>query len=204
DPSVKPTQSTADQNTVTQNSSEQETDSEAQMEALSFPAAEQSLLGDGVYKTILNIDELNSILEQAKKQKLLALDFETDSLDAWRSHPIGISLAIKPKEAFYVPVAPHGIGEVLSEFNDPEKVRSLLSPLFADNEMTIAAHNAKFDYKVSRGWGIDRWKCKIWDTMTAAWVVDPERNAYSLDSLVSYTFDCTPLKYMDIVPKGMT
>jgi len=205
DPDVKPTAQTATgQSTVTQNSSVQETNNANQVESMSLPAAEQALLGDGVYKTILDIDELISILEKAKKQKLLALDFETDSLDAWHSHPVGISLAIKPKEAFYVPVAPHGIGDLLSEFNNPEKVRSLLSPLFADNEMTIAAHNAKFDYKVSRGWGIDRWKCKIWDTMTAAWVVDPERNAYSLDSLVAYTFDCTPLKYMDIVPKGMT
>jgi len=205
DPNVKPAaQTAAEQSAVTQNPSVQETNNANQAESLSFPAAEQALLGDGVYKTILDIDELISILEKAKKQKLLALDFETDSLDAWHSHPVGISLAIKPKEAFYVPVAPHGVGDVLSEFNNPEKVRSLLSPLFADNEMTIAAHNAKFDYKVSRGWGIDRWKCKIWDTMTAAWVVDPERTAYSLDSLVAYTFDCTPIKYMDIVPKGMT
>ena len=206
DPNVKPVaQTVAEQNLVTQNSSGHEmTDNVNQAESISFPEAEQALLGDGVYKTIFDIDELNSILEQAKKQKLLALDFETDSLDAWHSHPIGISLAIKPKEAFYVPVAPHNVGGEPSAFNNPEKVRSLLSPLFADNGMTIAAHNAKFDYKVSRGWGIDRWKCKIWDTMTAAWVVDPERNTYSLDSLAAYTFDCAPLKYMDIVPKGET
>jgi DNA polymerase-1 len=68
--------------------------------------------------------------------------------------------------------------------------------------MTIVAHNAKFDYKVSRGWNIKRWQCKIWDTMVAAWLADGERNNYSLDSLASYTFDCTPLKYFDIVPKG--
>ncbi|MDR0300995.1 MAG: DNA polymerase I [Treponema sp.] len=173
-------------------------------EAANFTAAaaDQRLLGDGVYKTILDLEELKSLLEQAKKQKLLAIDFETDSLDAWNSHPVGISLALKPKEAFYAPVAPHG--ENKSEYIDPEKVRALLSPLFADSEMTITAHNAKFDYKVSRGWGIDRWQCKIWDTMTAAWLVNPERSNYSLDSLVAYTFDCTPTKYNEIVPKGST
>jgi len=163
-------------------------------------AADKNLLGEGVYKTILDLDELKSVLEQAKKQKLLAIDFETDSLDAWNSHPVGISLALKPKEAFYAPVAPHG--ENKSAFLDPEKVRALLSPLFADSDMTIVAHNAKYDYKVSRGWGVDRWRCKIWDTMIAAWLVNPERGSYSLDSLISYTFDCTPIKYNDIVPKG--
>ncbi|MCL2765933.1 MAG: DNA polymerase I [Treponema sp.] len=164
--------------------------------------AEAALLGDGVYKIILELEELKSILEQAKKQKLLAIDFETDSLDAWNSRPIGISLALKPKEAFYVPVAAHGVNDALpSAFLEPEKVCALLSPVFADSEMTIIAHNAKYDYKTSRGWGIKRWRCKIWDTMIAAWVMDPERNNYSLDSLASYTFNCTPVKYNDIVPK---
>ena len=169
-----------------------------------FGTADSSLFGDGVYKTILNMEELKTIIEQAKKQKLLALDFETDSLDAWNSRPIGISMALKPKEAFYIPVAPHSVGTEGADSShlDPEKVRAILSPLFADSEMTIAAHNAKFDYKVSRGWGIDRWQCKIWDTMIAAWVSDPERINYSLDSLASYAFDCSPIQYIDIVKKG--
>ena len=62
------------------------------------------------YKIILDLGELKSLLDKASKQKLLALDFETDSLDAWGStshavsacRPVGISLALKPKEAFYV------------------------------------------------------------------------------------------------------
>ncbi|GHV94205.1 DNA polymerase I [Spirochaetia bacterium] len=178
-----------------------------------FVQADPSLLGDGVYKIILDLAEFKSLLDEAKKQKLLTLDFETDSLDAWHSRPIGISLALKPKEAFYVPVAPHGVGIAANEqtgqsnsqlYLDPEKVRALLAPLLADPKMTIVAHNAKFDYKVSRGWGIDRWQCKVWDTMVAAWLADPERNNYSLDSLASYTFDYTPITYFDIVPKGCT
>ncbi|MCL2128427.1 MAG: DNA polymerase, partial [Treponema sp.] len=170
--------------------------------------ADKALLGEGSYKTVLDLAELKNILSEAKKQKFLALDFETDSLDAWNTRPIGISLALKPKEAYYVPVAPHGVNkDELSAsdpvHNDPEKVRALLFPLFSDPQMTIAAHNAKFDYKVSRGWGAGRWKCKIWDTMVAAWLTDPERNNYSLDSLAAYSFDCAPIAYNDIVPKGL-
>ncbi|MCL2720555.1 MAG: DNA polymerase I [Treponema sp.] len=165
---------------------------------------DESLIGEGVYKTVLDIEELKTILEQAKKQKLLALDFETDSLDAWNTRPIGISLALKPKEAFYIPLAPHDVNNEAGccVFIEPQKVYELLYPIFSDSEMTIAAHNAKFDYKVSRGLGAQRWKCKIWDTMIASWLSDPERNNYSLDSLASYTFDCTPIKYNDIVAKG--
>jgi DNA polymerase-1 len=169
-------------------------------------SSDKTLFGEGIYKIVNDIAELQTILAEAKKQKLLALDFETDSLDAWNSRPIGISLALKPKEAFYVPVAPHGVREDGTAadivYLDPEKVRGLLLPLFADPQMKIAAHNAKYDYKVSRGWGIGRWQCNICDTMVAAWLVDPERNNYTLDSLAEYTFDYTPVKYHDIVPKG--
>ncbi|MCL2808573.1 MAG: DNA polymerase I [Treponema sp.] len=173
-------------------------------EDVSNITVDESLLGEGVYKTVLNIEELKSILEQAKKQKLLALDFETDSLDAWNTRPIGISFALKPKEAFYIPLTPHDVNNEAgsSAFIEPLKVYDLLRPIFADSEMTIVAHNAKFDYKVSRGLGVQRWSCKIWDTMIASWLSDPERNNYSLDSLASYTFDCSPLKFNDIVAKG--
>jgi DNA polymerase-1 len=38
--------------------------------------------------------------------------------------------------------------------------------------------------------------------MVAAWIEDPERNSYSLDSLAAYRFNCNPTAYNDIVPKG--
>ncbi|MDR2049563.1 MAG: DNA polymerase I [Treponema sp.] len=165
-----------------------------------------SLLGEGRYKTILDEKELAALFDTARKQGLLALDFETDSLDAWNARPIGISFALKPKEACYVPVAAHsspGGGEPGTDpFIDGEKVRALLEPLLMDAMMIIVAHNAKYDYKVSRGWGIKRWKCRLWDTMVAAWVDDPERNNYSLDSLATYYLNYSPVKYDDVVPKG--
>ena len=165
-----------------------------------------SLLGEGTYRIILDEKELAVLLQTARNQGLMALDFETDSLDAWNARPIGISLALKPKEAFYVPVAAHkdlSYGGA-APFVDPEKVRLLLSPLLSDTKMIVAAHNAKYDYKVSRGWGMERWKCRIWDTMVAAWVDDPQRLNYNLDSLVSYYFDYTPVRYDSVVPKGGT
>ena len=211
DPQVKvaPNTASGDTQQTEHVSSDTPANLDTQAVAVKGQTADQSLLGDGLYKTILDMEELKSLLKKAKDQKLLALDFETDSLDAWNSRPIGISLALKPKEAFYVPIAPHsvnteGVSAEPNSFINPEKVRTLLIPLFADKEMTVVAHNAKYDYKVTRGWGIERWRCKIWDTMVAAWLADPERNNYSLDSLISYTFDCTPTRYIDIVAKTAT
>ncbi|MDR0377805.1 MAG: DNA polymerase I [Spirochaetaceae bacterium] len=179
-------------------------------------APDPALLGEGRYRAVLDMDELEKILAEARKQKLLALDFETDSLDAWNAHPVGVSLAVRPREAVYVPVAGHrrktpadaaepaaaSAGDERSPFLDPAGVRNALAPILADPDMTVIAHNAKYDYEVSRGWGLPRWRCRIWDTMVAAWLDDPERNTYSLDSLASARFGCAPVAYNEIVPKG--
>jgi DNA polymerase-1 len=162
--------------------------------------ADAALFGPGNYRAVTDFAEFKAILEEGRRQGLMALDFETDSLDAWNARPIGISLAVKPKEAVYAPVAPHlGAAHL-----DAEKAREALAALLADPKMTIIAHNAKYDYKVSRGWGIERWNCAVWDTMVAAWLTDPERNNYTLDSLAGFHFDHDCISYRDIVPKGAT
>ncbi|MDR2184054.1 MAG: DNA polymerase I [Treponema sp.] len=160
-----------------------------------------ALLGEGRYGTILEEAELTALLKEAGRQGFLALDFETDSLDAWNARPIGISLALRPREACYVPVAPHGPDHD-APCLEADTVKRMLAPLLADPKMTVIAHNAKYDYKVSRGWGLPRWNCHIWDTMVAAWLDNPERNNYSLDSLAISCFNYTPLSYNSIVPKG--
>ncbi|MDR3341495.1 MAG: DNA polymerase I [Treponema sp.] len=166
--------------------------------------ADPALLGAGTYQSLLDITELSALLGEARKQGFMALDFETDSLDAWHARPIGISLAIRPKAAVYVPVAPHHSETGASPFLDPGTVRDMLAPLLADPCMTIIAHNAKYDYEVSRGWGIPPWQCRIWDTMIAAWLTDPERNKYALDALASFYFGYIAVAYKDIVPKDST
>ncbi|MDR0556931.1 MAG: DNA polymerase I [Treponema sp.] len=164
-------------------------------------ALNEEMLGEGLYRTVLDIEELRVLLDEARKRSLMAFDFETDSLDAWNAIPVGFSLSFTLKEAVYVPVASHGMG---SPFIDPELARSAIKPLFEDPGMTIIAHNAKYDYEVSRRWGIARWQCNIWDTMIAAWLNEPDRAGFSLDSLAGYYFNHTPLLYKDIVPKDET
>jgi DNA polymerase-1 len=166
-----------------------------------FEPAPPELLGQGNYRTILNIEELDALLSLAHSKGFITLDFETDSLDAWKARPVGISLALKPREAYYVPVAPH---EGTAPFLPPEQVRPLLEPLLADPSMTVAAHNAKYDYQVARRWGTGRWQCRIWDTMVAAWLLDPNRASYSLDSLAGEYLKYSPVAFDDVVPKGKT
>ncbi|MFA6506349.1 MAG: DNA polymerase I [Treponemataceae bacterium] len=164
------------------------------------PVPTDALRTTGKYRTVLDINELEALFAKARKNKLFALDFETDGIDAWNVKPFGFSFALNYGEAVYVPVAPHGPGG--SPHLDPEKTRALLSVLLADPAMTVVAHNAKYDYEVSRAWGIPRWNCRVWDTMVAAWIVDPERASYSLDTLVVSWLGLKTTPYDSIVPKG--
>ncbi|MDR3325544.1 MAG: DNA polymerase I [Spirochaetaceae bacterium] len=169
------------------------------------PVAEESLLGQGVYRVISDEAELKAFFQKAAEQGWFSLDFETDSLDAWHATPVGISLALKPKEAFYVPLVyarSTGEDEDKKSSLPSAVVRPLLAALLADPRITVVAHNAKYDYEVSRAWGLPRWKARVWDTMVAAWLLDSERVGYSLDSLAASFLKYAALSYHDVVPRG--
>lgn len=166
-----------------------------------FIDADRRLSEPGSYRPILDLGDLGALLDRGRTQKLLALDFETDSLEAWNAKPVGLSLALEPGTAFYVPLMAH---RGTDPFVDPLEVRSLLKPLLADPTMTVVAHNAKYDYEVSRAWGLDRWNCQIWDTMVAAWMVDPERSSFSLDSLITGFLGLPVTPFDSVVSRGST
>ena len=195
------------------------------------PAATDALRVSGTYRTLLELADLDALLAKAKKKGVLVLDFETDSLDAWSAKPVGLSLAVDVGEGFYLPVAPHASVKAVAAapaaaaapgaapaiaavapaapdgpapFVDPAAVRERIGRLLADPEMTVVAHNAKYDYEVSRAWGLPKWKCRIWDTMVAAWLIDPERASYTLDSLCASWLGLETVSYDSIVPKGAT
>ncbi|MDR1256471.1 MAG: DNA polymerase I, partial [Spirochaetaceae bacterium] len=158
----------------------------------------------GMYKAILDLRELEDILSAARKQGFFALSFNSDTPDSWQSKLAGLSLAVKPGQAIYAPLVPHG---PVSASRDrrclpPDAVRALLAPLLGDPAITVIAHNAKFDYEVSRAWGLPRWECTIYDTMIAAWLCGPERSSYSLSAVARDHLNYDAVNYSAVVPKG--
>ncbi len=174
------------------------------------PIAEDAHRVPGVYSVIGDLEALDRLLARAKAQSLIALDFETDSLDAWNATPLGLALSVAIGEAYYVPLSAHplkadeesGAETVKAPFLEPEAVRDRVAALTADPSMTIIAHNAKYDYEVSRAWGIERWRCRIWDSMVAAWLVDGDRASYALDALVNAWLGLSTTPFASLVPKG--
>lgn len=161
----------------------------------------EALRRRGTYRAITDLAELQDLLSKARQQGIMALDFETNSLEAWEARVVGFSLALETGTAFYVPVMAH---QGTSPYIDKTQARDALIGLLMDPAMTIVAHNAKYDYAVARHWGTPPWKARIWDTMVAAWVQDPERGNYALDSLITAHLGLDTTPYDQVVPKGST
>lgn len=105
---------------------------------------------------------LTKIVDRLRMAPIVAFDTESSSLQAIGSDLVGISLAISPEEAWYIPVG-HETGEQLPL---AEVVR-VLAPIFADPHQPKVAHNAKFDAEVLAGVGM-KVAGLTFDTMIAA------------------------------------
>ncbi|NLG27937.1 MAG: DNA polymerase I, partial [Chloroflexi bacterium] len=138
-------------------------------------------LADCTYLTVDTTTALDDLVRVLHASKRVALDTETTSTDAMRTHLVGISLSVEPHKAYYVPV---GHDERLHP--GPQlplgQVRAALAPLFADDRLGKICHNAQFDLVVlaQHGMPIQGLQC---DTMIAAWLLDPSGTGLGLKAL---------------------
>ncbi len=153
---------------------------------------------EGDYKPVTSADELKKLVDGilASQQKVVALDTETDSLKTSEAALLGFSLSNKNGAGWYVPVASKGDS-------------LFASGLFKEPDWTLVLHNAKFDYEVLRTAGLreDDCKAKIFDTMIAAWLLDPDKighSPYSLETLGQTKLALVGIEFKDLVGKGQT
>jgi DNA polymerase-1 len=109
---------------------------------------------------------LKALSAELEKAKIIAFDTETTSTDPLLSQLVGISLAVRPGEGYYIPVG-HAEGQQLPI----EKVVRSLKPIFADSSLPKVAHNAKFDMAVLHEAGIDV-RGLAYDTMLGAFLIE--------------------------------
>ncbi|MBP7563339.1 MAG: DNA polymerase I [Candidatus Cloacimonetes bacterium] len=139
-------------------------------------------------------DALAAVLEKIKDAKAIALDTETDSVESLFANLVGISFCFDEENAYYIPVA-----HLFAQNLDTEIAVSMLKEAFSDK--LIIGHNFKFDYEVfyNHGWDI----CNpIFDTMLAAYILDPGRSRLSLDSCALNEFDYEMIPIDQLIGKG--
>ena len=127
-----------------------------------------------VVQTGQQLDAMIAALEEAGS---FAFDTETTALDAMRAELAGLSFAIAPGRAWYVPVG-HREGEQLPL----ESVLAALRPLFQSPDIAKSAHNANYDMTVLANYGV-RFDNVDFDTMIAAHLLGRSYNQLGLKEL---------------------
>lgn len=158
------------------------------------PAArvERAHLAQVKYTAVVGEPELDELVAELKKQPVFAFDTETDSLDTGSCNLVGVSLAFKEGEAYYIPVG-HAAGSQL----DKQLVMDRLRDLFEDESVGKTGHNVKFDYEVLRTHGITV-QGIVFDTMIAAFLLNSLGRTQSLDDLAynELGIEMIPIKEM--------
>ncbi|MEX0607250.1 MAG: DNA polymerase, partial [Halofilum sp. (in: g-proteobacteria)] len=132
------------------------------------------------YETILELEQLDAWIERLKAAECFALDTETTSLDAMDAELVGLSFAVEPEVAVYVPVAHRYVG--VPEQLDREMVLERLRPLLEDPDRPKVGQNLKYDITVLANHGVTLRGVRH-DTMLESYVLDSTATRHDMDSL---------------------
>ncbi|MBT4885337.1 MAG: DNA polymerase I [Legionellales bacterium] len=154
---------------------------------------------DNDYITILTQVEFSNLLNVLATSAVIAVDTETDSLNTRHANLVGISLAVKAKQGFYIPLK-HNYEDCPLQL-DLAAVISGLAPYLTADTKIIVGQNLKYDYKVLARHGLElggQW----YDTMLLSYVLNSSSGRHNLTALASRFLDVTVLEFEDVVGRG--
>ena len=145
------------------------------------------------YKLVDNQEDLKKLCDYFLTNKILSLDTETTSTSAIDAELVGLSFAVKEFEAFYVPV-PANREEALQIVN-------IFKPAYENPEILKIGQNLKYDLEVLRNYGIEL-KGKMWDTMIAHYLIQPELH-HNMDYMAEIYLNYQTIHIDELIgPKG--
>ena len=145
------------------------------------------------YKLVENQEDLKKLCDYFLTNKILSLDTETTSTSAIEAELVGLSFAVKEFEAFYVPI-PANREEALQIVN-------IFKPAYENPEILKVGQNLKYDLEVLRNYGIEL-KGKMWDTMIAHYLIQPELH-HNMDYMAEIYLNYQTIHIDELIgPKG--
>jgi len=151
------------------------------------------------YETVLDEARFAAWLEKLEQAELIAFDTETTSLDAQQAELVGLSFAVVPHEAAYIPVAHSYMG--VPEQLDRERVLAALKPILEDAARAKVGQHAKYDMNVLAHYGIEV-RGVAYDTMLESYVLDSTATRHDMDSLALKYLGHGTIRFEDIAGKG--
>ena len=142
---------------------------------------------------------LNEWIARARGAGIVAFDTETTSLDYMQAEIVGVSFAVTPGRAAYVPLA-HTYAGAPNQLNR-EDVLARLKPLLEDPERAKLGHHLKYDAHVLRNHGIELRGMK-YDSMLESYVLNSTATRHDLDSTALRYLGVHTIHYEDVAGKG--
>ena len=151
------------------------------------------------YELVLTTEAFERWLARLHEAPLFAFDTETTSLDYMRAQIVGVSFAVAPGEAAYVPVAHSGPGtpDQLSR----DEVLQRLRPLLEDPARPKVMQHGKYDLHVLQNHGIALAGI-AWDTMLESYVLDSTATRHDMDSLARKYLGVDTITFEQVAGKG--
>jgi DNA polymerase I len=164
---------------------------------LDVPAAPVQALARE-YDTIFSFEQLDAWIARLQAAPLSALDTETDSLDAMRARIIGISFAVEPGKAAYLPLR-HDYAGAPDQLPFDEAI-ARLRPWLENPAAPKVGQHIKYDHHVFANIGVtvQGWQH---DTLLESYVLEAHR-PHSLSSLADRHLGRKGLDYEDLCGKG--
>ncbi|MDE2504533.1 MAG: DNA polymerase I, partial [Burkholderiales bacterium] len=150
------------------------------------------------YETITDWPRFDAWMERLHGADLVAIDTETDSLDGMRARIVGISFAVEPGRAAYVPLA-HSYPDAPAQLPLAE-VLARMKPWLEDATRAKLGQNIKYDLHVFANAGIEVRGYRH-DTMLESYVVEAHRT-HGLAALAERHLGRKGLEYEDLCGKG--
>ncbi len=143
------------------------------------------------YYLIDTPEKRSKLIDLIKKQKYFCFDTETTGIDANNSELVGISFALKPSEAGYMPV-PENYSEAI-------ELVSEFKAVFEDKAIGKTGQNIKYDISTLKWYELEV-KGQLFDTMIAHYLIEPEQR-HNMDFLAEKYLNYRPVSYEDITGK---
>jgi len=154
------------------------------------------------YETVIDEAALDDWITKARAQGWVAIDTETTGVDATRAELVGVSMALQPNKACYIPLAHGGTGLFAEK---PVQLASALAleklkALFEDPAVLKIGHNLKYDMIVLGRLGID--VAPHDDTILMSFDLDAGLHGHGMDELAATHLSHSCIAFKDVVGTG--
>jgi len=161
-------------------------------------AGELAFQPQASYETVLTEAQLSTWIARLERAELISVDTETTSLDPLAAKIVGISLALEPHHAAYIPLAHHYAG--VPQQLDREMVLSRLKPLLESRTRPKLGQNLKYDKHVFANHGIIL-DGIVHDTLLQSYVLESHK-PHDMDSLAMRHLGTKTITYAEVAGKG--